>query len=188
MTKWRTVDIIFASVIAAICGVINWAWSFLTSVFLFPITAFFQPIQAIFEGGWLLAGVLGGLIIRKPGAAFFTELVAATISMIFGTQWGFEVLLWGAIQGITTEAVFALFRYRNWNLTVAILAGVGAAIGDSILYQVIVYIAWEPSWRILAFLLTLISGAFIAGAGAYIFAKKLAKTGVLAQFESGYLT
>ena len=49
------------------------------------------------------------LIIRKPGAALYTEVVAAVVSMAIGTQWGFVTLIWGVVQGAAAELGFALF-------------------------------------------------------------------------------
>ena len=39
-------------------------------------------------GIWLLGGILGGLVIRKPGAAVYVEVLAATVSAVLGSQWG----------------------------------------------------------------------------------------------------
>ena len=36
------------------------------------------PAQAILYGMWMVPGVLGGLIIRKPGAAVLTSIAAAS--------------------------------------------------------------------------------------------------------------
>ena len=55
------------------------------SAFLTPIL---PGLQGLLAGPWLVAGVLGALIIRKPGAALYTELVAAVISALVGNQWG----------------------------------------------------------------------------------------------------
>ncbi|MFT4147790.1 MAG: ECF transporter S component [Micrococcaceae bacterium] len=180
--KWRTIDIVFASVLAAVSGVMIWAWGLFTSVALFPLLTFFQPLESLADGGWLFPGVLGGLIIRKPGAAFFTELLAAIVAMMLGSQWGFEAFMWGAMQGLGTELVFALFRYKKFTRLVAVLAGVGAALGGAVLSQSISFVAWEPVWRITALVATCISGAILAGFGSYQLTKKLVKTGVLDRF------
>ena len=74
-------------------------------------------------GVWLLGGTLGGYIIRKPGAALFVELVAATVSMGLGSQWAVETLYSGLAQGIGAEIVFALLAYRRFNVWVAAAAG-----------------------------------------------------------------
>lgn len=49
----------------------------------------------IVTGIWLIGGVLGGLIIRKPGAAVYVEVLAATVSAVLGSQRGIETLYSG---------------------------------------------------------------------------------------------
>ena len=83
-------------------------------------------------GGWLFAGVLTALVIRKPGAALYGELVAATVSALVGNQWGVLTLESGLVQGLAAELVFAVFLYRVWNLPVAVLSGAVAGLGCAI--------------------------------------------------------
>ena len=80
--------------------------------------------QPLIGGAWLLAGVLGGYLIRKPGAALYCEVVAAIISVLLtGGAFSGEILLAGLIQGVGAEIAFAVFAYRRWNLPVAVFAG-----------------------------------------------------------------
>ena len=77
--RWRVVDIVVASVLGVASGIIFWAWG-LAWTPLSGLLAFTPGLEGLLAGGWLFAGVLGGLVIRKPGAAIFTELVAAVVS------------------------------------------------------------------------------------------------------------
>ena len=70
-------------------------------------------------GVWLIAGVVGALVIRKPGAALFVETVAAIVSALLGAQWGVITIVYGVVQGLAVELVFAAFLYRRWRLAVA---------------------------------------------------------------------
>src|SRR5688500_8322985 len=63
-TRWRTVDVVVAAVIAVAFGVIFWAWGLLWRA-VDPAFAFFPAGQAIMYGVWLVPAVLGGLVIRK---------------------------------------------------------------------------------------------------------------------------
>lgn len=46
--------------------------------------------KGLLTGTWFIGGIIGGLVIRKPGAAFSVELLAAIVSMAFGaSQCGF---------------------------------------------------------------------------------------------------
>lgn len=182
-STWRVVDIVVASVLAVAVGVIFWLWSAgygLISAF----TIAFPPIGALYGGGWLIAGVLGALVIRKPGAALYCELVAATVEGLLGTHFGFTVLLSGLVQGLGAEAIFALFRYRKFTLPVALLAGAlsGVAMGlnDSLVYNV----AWAFEWKAVYVVLAAVSGAIIAGLLSWLAVRGLAKTGALANLPS----
>ena len=76
---------------------------------------------------WLIPAVLAPLIIRKPGAALFAEMVAAGVSALFGSAWGVDTLLSGFVQGAAAELVFAFTRYRLWTFPVLAIAAIGSA-------------------------------------------------------------
>ncbi len=109
---WRVVDIVVASVIGVAAGVVFWLWG-LAWPGLDLALSFTPGLSGLLAGGWLFAGVLGGLVVRKPGAALYTEIVAATVSMALGTQWAFETFIWGVIEGIGAELGFAILLYAN---------------------------------------------------------------------------
>lgn len=181
---WRTVDVVVAAVIAAAFGVVFWAWSAVWSATEFAFLAF-PPSQYLISGVWLLPAVLGALIIRKPGAALFTEVVAAVISALLGSQWGLDVVLSGFVQGAGAELVFAFTMYRLWNLPIAVVAGTGAAIGEWLHDIPVYYPALDFTYQLAIGGFMLVSGALIAGAGSWLLVRALAETGVLAPFESG---
>ena len=60
-----------------------------------------------------MPAVLAPLVIRKPGAALFAEMVAAGVSALLGSQWGVDTLLSGFVQGAAAELVFAFTLYRR---------------------------------------------------------------------------
>lgn len=182
-STWRVVDIVVVSVLGVALGVIFWLWSAgygLTSA----ITVAFPPLGALYGGGWLIAGVLGGLVIRKPGAALYCELIAAMVEGLLGTHFGFTVLLSGLVQGLGAELGFALFRYRKFNLTVALisgaLAGLALGINDSLVWNV----EWAMQWKLVYVVLAMISGAVIAGLVSWLAVRGLARTGALANLPS----
>lgn len=182
--QWRVVDIVVASVIAVAVGVLFFVWSAGYSG-ISILAAGFPPVGGLYTGGWLIAGVLGGLIIRKPGAAIYCETLAAAVSALIGTQFGLSVLLSGAIQGAGAELVFLLFLYRKWSLSVALLAGLGAglalAISENILYNAL----WSIEFQLLYVLFAGISGVVIAGLLSWLAMRGLARTGVLSAFAAG---
>jgi energy-coupling factor transport system permease protein len=183
--RWRTVDILVASVIAVVFGVIFQVWNLVwkgTEGFM----AAYPPGQALIYGVWLIPAVLAAVIIRRPGAAVFTETLAALVSLLLGSPWGGSVVLQGALEGLGVELVFAAFAYRRYQMPIAVVAGAvgGLAAG---LFDAIV---WYPgfSWtgmRLPYIGFAILSSAVIAGAGTYFLVRAMAPTGVLDRFPVG---
>lgn len=182
--QWRVVDIVVASVVAVAAGVIFWAWGLAWNALSLPL-AFLPGLSGLLAGGWLFAGVLGALIVRKPGAALFTELVAAFVSMAIGTEWGWATLISGLIQGLAIELIFAAFLYTNWRLFVAILAGAagGAALGIN--ENIVYYAANDATFKAIYLASTIVSGAILAGVLSWFAVRGLAATGALGRFAAG---
>jgi energy-coupling factor transport system substrate-specific component len=181
---WRTVDIVVAAAIAIAFGVVIWGWNQLWAATT-PAFVANPAAQNILYGMWLLPAVLGGLIIRKPGAALFTELVAAAVSAILGSQWGLDALVSGLVQGIGAEVVFFVTRYRVWTIPVVVAAAVASAV-TAWVHDVALYyldIGLGPQLAILAFMA--VSAIVIAAIGSWVLMRSLAQTGVLAQFPAG---
>ena len=77
-------------------------------------------------GVWLVPGVLGMLIVRRPGAAIATAFLAAGVSWLLGAWWGMSVLWYGVLQGAAPELVFAADALPQVRRGVAALAGAAA--------------------------------------------------------------
>jgi energy-coupling factor transport system substrate-specific component len=183
--RWRVVDIVVASVIAVACSLVFLLWNVgyeAPSALLKPLL---PGLQGLLAGPWLVAGVLGALIIRKPGAALYTEVVASVISALIGNQWGPLTIASGLVQGLGAELVFLLFAYAVWRLPVAILAGAGAGFACGINDRILWYAGADTTFTIVYIVATTISGALIAGAGSWFVARGLAATGALGRFASG---
>ncbi|MDM4720276.1 ECF transporter S component [Micromonospora sp. WMMA1363] len=184
-TRWRTVDIVVASVIAVAFGVIFWAWGFVWTA-TEGAFAFFPPAQSVLYGLWLLPGALGGLVIRRPGAAFYCEFLAAFVSVLLGSQWGTMAILQGAFQGVGAELGFAAFRYHSFRLPAALLSGALAGLAAAIFDQIRYYAALDL-WnvRLPIFVITVLSATVVAGIGAWSLTRALAGTGALDRFPAG---
>lgn len=182
---WRVVDIVTASVIAVASGVIFWAWGAGYGLFSLAFAAF-PPAAALLTGVWLFPAVLGALIIRKPGAALYCELLAAVVEALLGSHYGLTVLLSGLVQGLGAEVVFAAFRYRNWNLGVALLAGLfsGLFAGISEAYIMAYYVEYTPALKLFHVIATGVSGLIVAGLLSWLATRGLAKTGALSALAS----
>lgn len=183
---WRIVDIVVASVLGVACGFLFLAWNV---GYLGP-KALLEPllpgVQGLLDGPWLIAGVLGGLVIRKAGAAIYTEVIAAVVSALAGAQWGgFLTIEAGLVQGLGAEIIFLLFAYRFWSLPVALLAGAGAALTGGVNNLILWYAGSGPTFTIVYLISTVVSGAVLAGALGWVLARGLAATGALDRFGSG---
>ena len=183
--RWRVVDIVVASVIAVACALVFLLWNVGYEVPSNILTPLLPGVQGLLAGPWLIAGVLGGLIIRKPGAALYTELVAAVISALVGNAWGPLTIVSGLVQGLGAELVFLIFLYGVWRLPVAMLAGAGAGLACGINDRILWYAGADTLFTSVYIVSTTISGAVIAGLGAWLIARGLAATGALSRFAAG---
>ena len=181
---WRTVDIVVAAVVSVAFGVVFVAWNAVWA-FTEPIFVALPPAQAVMYGVWLLPGVLVGLIVRRPGAALFAGVLSASVSALIGSQWGADAILSGALQGGGAELGFAIGLYRRWSLPSAMLAGVLAGVGAAV-HDIVVYYAdlGADFWFVYAGAIML-SGAVVAGVGAWLLVRALVPTGVLGDFAVG---
>ncbi len=183
---WRGIDLITAAVLAVALGVAFWGFD----AFVYPLigiaTAGFPPLGGLATGVWILPAVAGMLIIRRPGAAIFVELIAANVELTLGNSWGVTVLISALLQAAGIEIIFALFRYRRFGFAVAALAGALSAIFEIVGYELSAYYAdFSPLWKLLLVLCSMISGAFVAGGLGSLLVRGLARTGALNAFAVG---
>jgi len=183
-TRWRTRDIVVAAVIGVAFGVVFVAWNALWEA----LGAVVLPLRALVYGVWLVPAVLAPLVVRKPGAALFSELVAAGLSVFLGgTPWGPDVLLSGFAQGAAAELVFAFTLYRAWSPPVLVIAAVASAAAAWI-HDWAVYYSGDNSLDspvIVAVGVSMaISAIAIAGVGSWLLARSLRRTGVLEGFPA----
>lgn len=181
---WRVVDVVVAAVLGVAFGAVFQGWNLLWSA-TGPAFAALPPLQGLMYGVWLLPAVLVPLVVRRPGAALFGELVAASASALFGAPWGLLTIVYGLMQGGAAELVFAAGLYRRWGLPTALLAAGAAGAAAVLLDLALYYPAWEAGWQVAYAALVIPSAAIIAGAGGWLLVRALARTGVLAAFPAG---
>jgi energy-coupling factor transport system substrate-specific component len=184
--SWRVVDLVTAAMIAVAFGVVFWGYDTLVYPAIGLATAALPPLAELSLGVWLLPAVVGGLIVRRPGAALFTEFVAANVELLLGNQWGIGVLASGLLQGIGVELVFLLTRWRRFGPGVAVAGGAVSAIAEIVAYEWWSYVptyAWPA--KLLYLLAGVVSGAVVAGLLGWLLVRGLARTGALAAFPPG---
>ncbi|MGN6408970.1 MAG: ECF transporter S component [Curtobacterium sp.] len=183
--RWRVVDIVVASVLAAAIGVVFKLWEFGYEPISAVMALVLPGTQALFGGVWLLAGPVVAIIVRKPGAALYAEMVAASVEALLGTQWGWLTLEAGLVQGLGAELVLALFLYRVYRLPVVVLAGAAAGLALGLNDTVLWYPGLDLAFKVVYVISAIVSGALIAGVGSWLLVRALAATGVLSSFAAG---
>ena len=182
---WRTVDLVTTAVVAVALGVAFWGYD----TFIWPavtaVTAAYPPIGELQLGVWILPAVVGILLVRKPGAAIYAELIAANVELILGNTWGPTVLISALCQAIGVELVFLLLRYKKFGPVAAAAGGALSAVVE-VIYEFYSYVPdYSVANKVVYLIAGVVSGALISGVGGWALLKALAKTGVLSAFAVG---
>jgi len=182
-TTWRTRDIVVAAVIGVAFGVVFWVWGIAWGAFG-PLNAIFPVLRDSLYAVWLVPAVLAPLIIRKPGAALFAEMVAAGVSALLGSQWGVDTLLSGFVQGAAAELVFAFTLYRNWSPMILAIAAVASAAAAWAHDWVLYYSDVSTDLQLARGVLMAISALVIVAFGSILLERALRRAGVLEGFAA----
>ena len=181
-TRWRTRDIVVAAVIGVAFGVVFWIWGLVWYGPLVALDAVFPPLRDLFYAIWLVPAVLAPLVVRKPGAALFAEMVAAGVSAFLGSAWGADTLLSGFVQGAAAELVFAFTLYRVWTFPVLAVAAVASAAAAWIHDWVVYYSTVDPLIQIARGVAMAISAVVLVAGGSVALHRALKRAGVLEGF------
>lgn len=176
-THWRTRDIVVAAVIGVAFGV-----AFVLAGGPWKALEFMGPLQNLFYGIWLLPAIVAPLIVRKPGAALFAEMVAAGLSAFLGSVWGVDTLLSGFVQGAAAELVFAFTLYRSWNVAVLAVAGLASAAAAFVHDVVVWYPGFATDVLVVIAISMAISGLILLPLVSIALVRALRTTGVLDGF------
>ena len=176
-TRWRTRDILVGATIGVAFGVVFWAWGLAWGLFA-PLNAARDLLYAV----WLVPAVLAPLVIRKPGAALFAEMVAAGVSALLGSAWGVDTLLSGFVQGAAAELIFAFTLYRLWGFPILALAAIASAAAAWLHDWVLYYPDVAIDVQLIRGLAMAISAVVIVAAGSLALARSLRRAGVLEGF------
>jgi energy-coupling factor transport system substrate-specific component len=175
---WTLRETLIVTVLGAVFAVLYLGW---VQVWLIAQAIFGALTMDVVMGFWFIVSIIAAAIVRKPGAAFASEVLAAGVQILLGSPAGLLLLVTGAVQGAGAEAVFAATRWRNYSLPVLMAAGVGAAV-FSFAYTWIRfnYGALQPGVVIAMFALRCLSGAVLGGWLGHLVVEALYRTGALA--------
>jgi energy-coupling factor transport system substrate-specific component len=185
LLRYRTIDLVSAAMLGVAFGVVFWAWGLVYNGPSEAMGAIFAPMAGLWYSPWLIAGVVGGVLIRRPGAALITEVVAATVSALIGTQWGWLVLASGVLQGLGVELALALFAWKRFGPGVAMLAGFLSATFEVFLEWNLYYADWSWTYKLAYLGFFGVSGAVVAGLGGLALVRALARAGAVNAMPPG---
>ncbi|WP_215145975.1 ECF transporter S component [Exiguobacterium qingdaonense] len=177
LKSWKLKEVVLVSVLSVVFAVVYLLFVHIGNLW----AGLIGPIayEWIF-GIWFIVSIIAAYIIRKPGAAFISEVMAATIEMLIGNAIGPRIILVGIVQGLGAEAVFAMTGYRRYELWVLMLAGFGSAVTSFVYtYFMSGFAMLEPGYVATMFGLRTVSGMVIAGIGGKLLSDLLLKTGAL---------
>lgn len=174
---WSLREILIVAVLGAVFGVLYLGW---VQVWLIAQAVFGAVTMDVVMGFWFIVSIIAAAIIRKPGVAIISEMLAALTEILLGSPAGLMLLLSGFIQGAGAEIVFAATGWRNYRLPVLMAAGIGAAVFSFIYtWFIFNYSALAPGLLILMFVLRCLSGALLSGLLGHVIVEALYRTGVL---------
>lgn len=177
LKSWKLKEVVLMSVFAVVFGIVYLMFVHIGNIW----AGLIGPLAYEWMFGiWFIVSVICMYIIRKPGAAFLPETMAAAIEVMLGHAGGPRLILSGVVQGLGAEAAFAATGYKHFNLGVLMLAGAGAALFSFIYgYFISGYAALDPAFVALMFTIRVSSGAIIAGIGGKYLSDALLATGSL---------
>ncbi len=183
--RWRTVDLITLAILAVALGTAFWGYD----SYLYPVvqvlTAAFPPAAELQLGVWILPAVVGLVLVRKPGAALFAELIAANVELLLGNTWGVTVLISALLQAAGLELVYLFVRNRKFRLSYVVLGAALSALFEAF-YEIFTYVPdFSVTFKLIYIVCGTVSGALLAGVGGWYLVRALGFTGAINVFVAG---
>ncbi|GGA08290.1 cobalt ABC transporter permease [Paenibacillus marchantiophytorum] len=114
---WKTKDILVAGMIAVVFAFIQIG---ATYAFM-AMTSAVGPVYArLLNGLWFMSGFMALAIIRKPGIGFTSQIIAGLVMSPL-TPFGIMMLFGTFVNGLLTELVFLVTRYKRYNTAVMVI-------------------------------------------------------------------
>lgn len=186
--RWTAADIAVGAALGVACGLVFWGFNF-AYAWLSPIIGGILPgLASVLHPLWYFSGTLAVIILRKPGAAIYVNLVGSAAEMLLGNQFsvGF-VFASAALQGLFAEIPFMVTRYRVYNLPISVVSGALVALEYGVYLMLFQYqgVAFLSARGIVHMVSELVGGVLIAGVMSWYLYRAIAATGALDRFASG---
>ncbi len=120
--------------VCAAIGVATGLISALAGYLSVPLTAAAPVLYGLIFGAHVLPGVVGQDVLRVPGAAMLTHVLAALVSTAFSPAWAGRYIAAALLIGGLQEGIAALGRYKSWSIGRYLVGSiiVGAVVGGII--------------------------------------------------------
>ena len=109
--NWTLREILIVAALGAAFGVLYLAW---VQVWLIAQAIFGPVTMDVVMGFWFIVSIIAAAIIRKPGAALLSEVLAAMVEVLLGSPAGLMLIVAGTVQGAGAELVFAATRWKDY--------------------------------------------------------------------------
>lgn len=186
--RWTAADIAVGAALGVACGLVFWGFNF-AYAWLSPLIGGILPgLASVLHPLWYFSGTLAVIILRKPGAAIYVNLVGSAAEMLLGNQFsvGF-VFASAAMQGLFAEIPFMVTRYRVYNLPISVVSGALVALEYGVYLMLFRYqgVAFLSARGIVHMVSELVGGVLITGVMSWYLYRAIAATGALDRFASG---
>ena len=186
--SWQLKDIIMVCIIGLLFSLVYMGVLYAAVAAQVALTPFgLGPFAfEIFYGIWFMAATLAAYIIQKAGSAFVAELLAAVLEMLMGNYGGALVVNVGVVQGLGSEAGFALFGYRRFDtLSLCVSGAMTAIFSFAWAFVVSGYGLLDRGLLIAMLAVRIVSAVVFAGICSMLIGNGLAKTAVLKSYALG---
>ena len=173
---WTTRETVVVAVSSVVFGMIYLAW---VQLWLLAQGRIGPIAMDIVFGLWFAGSTFNAYVVRKPGVAFATAMIAVITELLAGNPAGLILLITGLVQGAGSEIPFALTRWRRYSWSVLLTSG-GTAAVMSFGYNWIIfdYQNLDTGLLIAMFIIRVASGMLLGALLPRSFANMVRSTGV----------
>lgn len=108
-------------------------------------------------GSHVLPGVIAQALLRAPGVALVTHVLAALVSTAFAPQWLSRYIGTALLVGLIQEGISALSRYRSWAtwrfVVSAVIVGIVLAVPIAIATDITRFAPWALAVYLVMFVI-----------------------------------
>lgn len=81
-----------------------------------PVSAAVPVLYGLVLGSHVLPGIIAQSLLRVPGVALISHVLAALVSSAFAPAWVLRYIGTALLIGVIQEGITALGRYRHWGI------------------------------------------------------------------------